>query len=318
MIGLLPILLRFRSGLARRHRSGALRRGAGGRSRLAFLFAALLLPVGVVVGLLVSAVPARAIVGDISVADAPPGTMLTITHDLTGDSVTAETDLRGRGILPLVGRNWQPGTATLTYTHPRTGAQVRRKIKIQDGSRLMGLDYERREGESEHGFSTRRLEYELGLGFAREIHEDSPGGAVALQGSVTHPLCRRWHIGLGGGYYWLGHTQTTFQGRTGDVTLSATPLWGELSYDLKAPQDGTEFRPYLVAGGGPYWRRTGGDFKAENCDCVDFGVNVGFGLENISHQGQVGLGLEGRYHNVLQEGLSGFQMFSGLVTARWR
>lgn len=315
MIGLLPILIR--SCRVRVPRS----RHAPGRhaARKALFLAALGLFAGVTAGLTLLPAPSHAIVGDVSVADAPPGTELTLTHDATGASVTTTTDLHGRGILPLLGQGWRPGTGTLTYTHPRTGETVREKVRIEDGSRLMGLNYERYEGTSrDSGFSTERLEFEVGLGWAREIHDDSPGGAVALQGSITHPFGRRWHLGIGGGYYWLGHTQTTFEGVTGDVTLSATPLWGELSYDLRESLDESAFRPYLVAGGGPYWRRTGGDFESENCDCVDFGVNVGFGLENISHQGEVGLGLEGRYHNVLQEGLSGFQMVSGLITARWR
>lgn len=324
MIGLLPIL---KSEDPRpRARAPRADQGTGARRscRPALLLAAMrapksLLPLGLALGLLLAPAPARALVGDISVADGPPGTEITLTHDATGESVTAETDIRGRAVLPLIGRNWKPGRGTLTYRHPRTGAMVRRRLDIADGSRLTGLDYEQNEGESErHGFSTDRLSYGFGLGWAREIHDDSPGGAVALQGSITHPLCRRWHVGIGAGYYWLGHTQTTFEGVTGDVTLSATPLWGEVSYDLRVPDDASGFRPYLVAGGGPYWRRIGGDFKSENCACVDFGINLGFGLENITHQGEVGLGLEGRYHNVLQEGLSGFQMVSGLITARWR
>lgn len=276
--------------------------------------------------------------GTYRIVNAPPHTAITITMDGTGATATVVTDAEGKATLDLTAQRWTAGTGQLQFVDPRPRARVSKWVELEDKKGVINVgwnDLSPRE-RAEIAFG-RKVHYALGIGWGREIHEDSPsGGGIILQGRADYPLKDRWHVGVGGGYYWLGSTTTTWQGQTGEVRLSANPLWGEVMYDLKERGFyGDVYRdpwgnaggyekirthgivPWVALGGGPYWRRVRGDFEDQNNSVVDFGMNVAVGLDDIARQHAAQIGLEARYHNVIRERLEGFQLVTLNLNVRF-
>lgn len=299
-----------------------------------------LLGVAGLLGLLFG-LPARAeeaYVGNYRVVNAPPNTQITVTLDATQATSSVVTDDKGHALFELKNLHWAPGTGQITYIDPRPRARVNKWIEFDDGNGVVNLGWNEMTPRQRAEVAFRKsIHYSLGVGWGREIHEDSPsGGGFILQGRADYPLCDRWHAGVGAGYYWLGSTTTTWQGQTGQVRLSANPIWGELVYDLKERgYVGQVFRddwgnsggyesvrthgvvPWVAVGGGPYWRRVRGDFEAENNTAVDFGMNVAVGLDDITREKRAQIGLEARYHNVIREHLEGFQLVTLNLNVRF-
>jgi hypothetical protein len=79
---------------------------------------------------------------------------------------------------------------------------------------------------------------------------------------------------------------------------------GNLVYKIKTSEE-SQFRPYLIAGGGVYnFKRTGSTTVGGAIDTegstTKFGVNAGAGFDFKA--GSVGLFVEGRFHNVFRTG----------------
>jgi hypothetical protein len=149
-----------------------------------------------------------------------------------------------------------------------------------------------------------RLSFQLGLGYAEETHSDSPAGDISFQAGATYDLAPRFDVGLVVGYYDAGEARLQTQAGSQEWSLSVIPVFAQVLYDF---QYWSTARLFGAAGAGSYTKRVRG---AEECDCTDFGLNLGAGIMSPRGLGPLGYALEFRYHYLPQEGGEGNQFLS--------
>lgn len=150
-----------------------------------------------------------------------------------------------------------------------------------------------------------RLSYQLGVGYAEETHSDSPAGDISFQGGILYDLTPKFDVGLVAGYYDAGEARfNSIEGDPQSLSLSVIPVFAQVLYDLHY---WPSMRLFGAAGAGSYTKRVRG---AEECDCTDFGLNLGAGLLSPRGLGPLGYALEFRYHYLPQEGGEGNQFLS--------
>jgi hypothetical protein len=161
-------------------------------------------------------------------------------------------------------------------------------------------------------------------GYASGIGDSFEGpGSVSAGASVFRPIGRNVDAGVELGYHGLGTTTTRQADLYGpgstyreDFTRSAWQATGNLRLRPATSPIG----PYLSAGGGAYLLRirdvievrdAGGQmipqYQFRQSDGQVYpGVNLGVGADRLVALGRLGLGLHGRWHGIISEGIGSF------------
>ncbi len=159
--------------------------------------------------------------------------------------------------------------------------------------------------DAQEPVNLRRYSFQAGLGYAEETHSDSPAGDISFQAGVTYDFAPRIDLGLVVGYYDAGEARLeSVEGPPQEWSLSVIPVFAQVLYDFHY---WSASRLFGAAGAGSYTKRVRG---AEDCDCTDFGLNLGAGLISPRGLGPLGYALEFRYHYLPQKGGEGNQFLS--------
>jgi len=102
------------------------------RNFLSSLWRSVILPV-FLLSLLFLPSTALAVVGDVTLMGLPPNTTITLTDEKTGQKEEGKTDERGIVIIPLGGRNWQPGAYRLRVANRQI------EVPLTDGNQVVPL-----------------------------------------------------------------------------------------------------------------------------------------------------------------------------------
>jgi hypothetical protein len=92
-------------------------------------------------GLLLVPTKAVAVVGDVTLTNVPPNSIVSFTNETTQEKVeikTAERDDKGMLVVPLGEKKWQPGSYTVTIKESG-GRTVSQPILLRDGSNQIDI-----------------------------------------------------------------------------------------------------------------------------------------------------------------------------------
>lgn len=138
------------------------------------------------------------------------------------------------------------------------------------------------------------------LGYGASTDPGSPDGGLGGFANVFAMFTPAFGAGLELGYWKLGEASRTY-GDTMMVDGTVNFSTWQTTAAVVGQYPGAKFRPYVIGGGGFYGLRT--DEEASTFSRSEtkshFGVNLGLGLKFLPTEGQWGLGLEGRWHLIL-------------------
>ncbi|RPH56489.1 MAG: porin family protein [Acidobacteria bacterium] len=144
-----------------------------------------------------------------------------------------------------------------------------------------------------------------GLGYAKSMNDDAPGGSIGIQGGMIYRLQDK-PFALGGefGYLMLGSDDVDggLFFPDSEVTLSTIPLTGQAYFLI--PSEG--MAPYLTGGLGFYVTKYDIDFEESDTfdtddSNTDLGINLGGGLMFGDPSQSVRFGADARLHIIMTE-----------------
>ncbi|HEX7880414.1 MAG TPA: hypothetical protein VF720_13445 [Candidatus Eisenbacteria bacterium] len=137
------------------------------------------------------------------------------------------------------------------------------------------------------------------FGYTDDVSSGAPSGFIGVDvGIHKEVLVPGLSVGAVVGWYGLGDADIAM----GDVIVQAEysliPAWGQVTYDFMHTDD-MLFQG--SAGAGAYNKRIS---EVADCDCTDFGINLGFGVLTRTRR-STNFGAEIRYHHLPREDNSG-------------